>query len=218
MREGELRAATAVLGLRETRLLDYIDGELDAADSGEATRRVAEYIRSVRPHVVVTMDPDGIYGHPDHIAMCQYVTAAVLLAASPDAEVAGRPHLTSKLYYRTATRAHLDAYQSVFGDLVMHVDGVERRGQGWSEWAITTRLDTARYWEQVWRAVQCHRSQLPAYEKLAGLPPEHHANLWGSQEYYRVYSTVNGGRSPETDLFSGLREKEPAAAAKDGAK
>jgi hypothetical protein len=150
--------------------------------------------------------------------MCQFVTAAVVLAASPDPALAGEPHLASKLYYRTATRAHLDAYQSVFGDLVMNIDGVERRGQGWSEWSITTRLDTARYWEQVWRAVQCHRTQLPAYEKLANLSPEHHASLWGSQEYYRVFSLVNGGRAQEDDLFSGLREAELIRAGKDGAK
>jgi LmbE family N-acetylglucosaminyl deacetylase len=212
LRETELRAAAAVLGIRETSLLDYIDGELDTVDPYETTRQIAESIRRIRPHVVVTMDPDGIYGHPDHIAMCQFVTAAVVLAASADASLRGEPHLTSKLYYRTATRAHLEAYQAVFGDLVMNVDGVERRGQGWSEWSITTRLDTATYWEQVWEAVQCHRSQLTEYEKLAGLPPEHHASLWGSQEYYRVFSTVNGGRTLEDDLFAGLREEIAAPA------
>ena len=35
---------------------------------------------------------------------------------------------------------------------------------------------------------------------------EHHRQLWGSQEFYRVYSAVNGGRKLETDLFAGLRE------------
>ena len=52
LREGELRAATAVLGIRETHLLDYVDGELDTAAPGEVTRRVAEHIRALRPHVV----------------------------------------------------------------------------------------------------------------------------------------------------------------------
>ena len=43
------------------------------------------------------------------------------------------------------------------------------------------------------------------YRKLESLPPEHHRALWGTQEYYRVFSTVNGGRARETDVFEGLR-------------
>jgi len=37
------------------------------------------------------------------------------------------------------------------------------------------------------------------------LPEEQHIALWGSQEFYRVDSSVNGGRRQETDLFEGLR-------------
>jgi hypothetical protein len=44
------------------------------------------------------------------------------------------------------------------------------------------------------------------YAQLEHLPPEHHQALWGTQEYYRVFSCVNGGRTVETDLFEGLRE------------
>jgi hypothetical protein len=47
------------------------------------------------------------------------------------------------------------------------------------------------------------------YEKLRDLPEEHHQALWGSQEFYRVFSVVNGGRRCETDLFEGLREDYP---------
>jgi len=32
------------------------------------------------------------------------------------------------------------------------------------------------------------------------LCPEHHEALWGSQSFYRAFSTVNGGRSRETDV------------------
>ena len=97
------------------------------------------------------------------------------------------------------------AYQEAFGELVMTIDGVERHAVGWESWAITTRIDTAAYWEQVWQAVSCHCSQLPGYQALKDLPDEHHQNLWGSQSYYRAFSLVNGGRKLETDLFEGLR-------------
>jgi hypothetical protein len=50
-------------------------------------------------------------------------------------------------------------YEATFGRLVMPVDRVERRFTAWPEWAITTRIETSAYGEQVWQAVQCHRSQ-----------------------------------------------------------
>jgi hypothetical protein len=68
-----------------------------------------------------------------------------------------------------------------------------------------TRIDTVEYWSQVWQAITCHRSQLPNYEALVQLPEERHRKLWGTQEFYRAFSLVNGGRTVEHDLFAGLR-------------
>nr|NIY11953.1 hypothetical protein [Gemmatimonadota bacterium] len=71
IREQELRAAAAVLGVRHVRFLGYRDSELDQADAVEAAGRIASHIRELRPQVVVTFDPFGAYGHPDHIAISQ---------------------------------------------------------------------------------------------------------------------------------------------------
>ena len=87
----------------------------------------------------------------------------------------------------------------------MQVDGAARRPLAWPEWAITTRIDTAERWRTCWRAISCHRSQLPAYDDLLALPEEQHRALWGNQGFYRAFSLVNGGRAPEHDLFQGLR-------------
>jgi hypothetical protein len=40
---------------------------------------------------------------------------------------------------------------------------------------------------------------------LESLSADDHRSLWGTQEFYRVFSLVNGGRTRETDLFEGLR-------------
>jgi LmbE family N-acetylglucosaminyl deacetylase len=205
-REAELRSAAQVLGLREVVFLDYMDGELDQAPAQEVIAQLTAHIRRIRPDVVVTFDPDGVYGHPDHIAISQFATAAIIAAAdSAYADSGQPPHRVSKLYYRISTPEDLAAYQVAFGDLVMRIDGVERRATGWPAWAITTRIDTGKYWPQVWQAVACHRSQLPGYQALKNLPPEHHRNLWGQQTFYRAFSLVNGGRAVENDLFAGLR-------------
>ena len=97
------------------------------------------------------------------------------------------------------------AYQAAFKKLTSTVDGVERQALSWPEWAITTFVDTRAHWPTVWRAVTCHDSQVANYRRLAELAPEHHEALWGWQSFYRAFSTVNGGRKRETDLFEGLR-------------
>lgn len=209
MREDELLAAAKILGIRETTLLDYMDGELDQADPGAIIDLLVGHLRRIRPQVVATFDPTGIYGHPDHIAICQFTTAAISAAADPhyvDRAVQA-PHQVRKLYYRACSAAELAIYQQVFGDLVMTIDGVERRATGWAEWAITTRVDAVAHWQQVWRAVACHRSQLAAYERFATLPPEQHRILWGNQTFYRALSLVNGGRAAEDNLFAGILDE-----------
>lgn len=210
IREAELYAAAAVLGLRRVDFLDYIDGELDQAPPQEAIEQIAGHLRHVKPQVVLTFGPDGSYGHPDHIAISQFTTAAIVRAADPtfiDAQQLA-PHCVSKLYYMAATRELLEVYQSVFGDLVMHVDGSERRGIGWPEWAITTSINAGDYLSTVKRAVRCHDSQIPAYSLFEDAGEEQQDVLWGVQTYYRVFSLSNGGRAIEDDLFEGLREGE----------
>jgi LmbE family N-acetylglucosaminyl deacetylase len=211
MREKELLAAAQELGVREVRFLDYMDGDLDQARPKEVLEKIVAELRRVRPQVVITFGPEGAYGHPDHIAICQFTTAATLCAADPGYRGAARQtssspaHRISKLYYMAWTRDKWAAYQAAFRDLKTTVDGVERRVTPWPDWAVTSVIDTHAYWPIVWRAVSCHKTQLEIYSRLEHLPEEQHRAIWGTQEYYRVFSLVNGGRKRETDLFEGLR-------------
>ncbi len=210
IREAELRAAARVLGVHDVHVLDYMDGALDRADPAEAARLIARHLRRIQPQVVATFGPDGAYGHPDHIAISQFALAAVAAAADPALELAEPggalpPHTTSKFYYQAWSAAKWAAYQAAFKRLVSRVDGVERQAAPWPDWAITTVVDTAAHWPTVWRAVQCHESQMTIYGPLGHLSDADHAGLWGTQEFYRAMSLVNGGRERETDLFEGLR-------------
>ena len=45
---------------------------------------------------------------------------------------------------------------------------------------------------------------MSAYEQLKNLRPEDHLAIWGKQSFYRAFSTVNGGRTREVDLFEGI--------------
>ena len=207
IREAELGAAARVLGLESFAFLDYIDGDLDRADATEAAARIAHHVRRVKPHVVITFGPDGAYGHPDHIAISQFTLAGIVQAASAwfvDSEELPA-HAVLKLYYMAGTAPQFKIYEEVFGELVMQVDGVERRPVPWSEWAVTTCVQTEAYWEIARDAIACHRTQLPGYATLLSMPEAKLRKLWHDQTYYRAYSLVNGGREIERDLFEGIR-------------
>jgi LmbE family N-acetylglucosaminyl deacetylase len=197
-REAELRAAAKELGVREVEILGYPDGALDAVDPAVAQEVISGHLRRVRPHVVITFGPEGAYGHPDHIAISQLTTAATSRAAD-------REFAVSKLYYIAWSAATWAAYQAALKKLTSTVDGVERQVIPAPEWGITTRIDTSAVWPSVWRAVQCHQTQMNIYKNLEALPAEHHRASWGVQEFYRAFSLVNGGRARESDLFEGLR-------------
>jgi LmbE family N-acetylglucosaminyl deacetylase len=208
LREAELAAAAEVLGLSAVHYLDYVDGDLDQADPAEAIGKIVTHVRRIRPSVVVTFGPDGAYGHPDHIAISQFTTAALICAADTAySDPAGLPaYRVPKLYYfvdEVGVWEQLEPYLG--GKIGMTVDGVWRGMVAWSAWEITTRIDAEAYWRQVITAVHCHHSQLATLPSLDELPDELNAQIWGRPTLYRAYSLVNGGRKTEDDLFAGLR-------------
>ena len=206
LRESELRAAAAALGLHGVSQLGYPDGRLDGADPSDVLARLVAEIRRCRPHVVTTFAPDGAYGHPDHVAISQLTTAACMAAGHADGPSGtGSPHAVSKLYYLAWPASMWTAYERAFHVLGSTVDGVQRRPVPWPDWAITTVVDTRAAAPAVWRAVACHASQVAGYGTLTRLEADERDALWSRQHFYRAYSLVNGGRRVELDLFEGLR-------------
>lgn len=207
IRTDELRKAAEILGIRRTFFLGYRDGQVDQVDPDEATGRIAEHIRLVRPDVVITFGPDGLYGHPDHVAISQLTSAAVVAAAETrsDHGVRRPAHSVSKVYHLAWSAPTWDRYQSALKRLVLRVDGVERAAASWPDWAITTVIDTSAHADTARRAVAAHHSQMAMYGRFNALPAEEQSRLWQSAELVRQLSSVNIGRERETDLFQGLR-------------
>ena len=203
-REAELRRAAAVVGVQHLEVMDYGDGQLDRSDWHDIVGRLATQIRAMRPDVIVTFGPDGAYGHPDHIAVSQFVCAAVVAAARTTPGYAEAPHTVSKLYFLAWPEAAWAAYQAAFKTLTSRVDGVERHVVPWPDWAITTTIETRDVVSQVFEAVQCHASQTSSYHRLLRLSSAEREQLFGRQSFYRAMSLANGGRVPEHDLFEGI--------------
>lgn len=76
IRERELRLACERLGVQFAECLDYGDGTLEQIDLALLTRHVTHIVRRFRPDIVITFGPDGVYGHPDHVAIGAATTGA----------------------------------------------------------------------------------------------------------------------------------------------
>lgn len=77
IRSEELRQAAKVLGVGDVKILEHEDGMLPFIEPNVLERDIAAVIRRVQPDVVVTFDRDGLYWHPDHLAVHERVTAVV---------------------------------------------------------------------------------------------------------------------------------------------
>ena len=208
IREKELRRAAETLGMKEVHFLDYIDGDLDKANPAEVIAKIVTHIREIKPHVVVTFPPDGNYGHPDHIAISQFTSAAIVCAADASyADAKNLPaHRVSKLYAMVDSESFVNFITPLFGEITFDVDGQTRGEVAWKDWMVTTRIEMSAHCVTALRAIKCHESQLASIAPLAELPEEQVAQVLSLQgTFYRVFSLVNGGRKMEADFFEGLR-------------
>ncbi len=77
-RERELRDAAGALSIASVEVLGYPDGRVSDVPRGELVSRVIVAIRAWRPDVVLTFGPDGISGHPDHVAVGEAAADAIV--------------------------------------------------------------------------------------------------------------------------------------------
>jgi LmbE family N-acetylglucosaminyl deacetylase len=84
LREAELGACLAILGVSEHHWLGFPDGGCEAVDVGEAAAALAALIADVRPDTILTFGPEGFTDHADHKAVSGWVEAAHQLAVGAD--------------------------------------------------------------------------------------------------------------------------------------
>jgi len=106
VRERELEDALGVLGVTELDWLGYPDGECASADEDEAVGRLEELVREISPAVVLTFGPDGMTGHPDHVAVSRWTSAAFARAGRRD----------SRLLYATLTQRYIEEFAALVAD------------------------------------------------------------------------------------------------------
>jgi LmbE family N-acetylglucosaminyl deacetylase len=166
LREQELRAAAAVLGVREIVVLDFVDsgmhGEpapetLLGAPLGSVVSAVADVVVRTDPDVVLTLDVAGGDGHRDHVRIAEATTEAVR-----------REGRGASLYYwclvRSLLRRWLERVQQLHpegGHLELDQDGLGRPDED-----ITTMVDTSAHVQRRWAAMAMHRSQRSPFDDM----------------------------------------------------
>jgi N-acetyl-1-D-myo-inositol-2-amino-2-deoxy-alpha-D-glucopyranoside deacetylase len=176
---------------RAARKPEVFEAAVDAA---------LDVIRETRPQVVVSYDPNGDYGHPDHI-MAHRVAAAA---------VAGAPEIVAKFYWTATPRSMLrrgfEALKAT-GSSYFTVDTVEELPFGVEDDVITTLVDARAFASAKLAALGAHATQISVDGPFFAL-----SNMLGREvlavEHFRLAKGELGpdldadGR--ETDLFSGI--------------
>lgn len=174
----------------------FVDGDLvEQADT------LATMIDDLRPHVVVTYDPRGGYGHPDHIRAHQVTTAAVDAAA----------WRTPKVYWTVMAASALDAGDAVLAEAPTEWTRIPLRQmpfEVFSDEAVDAAIDVTADLPAKIAAMRAHQTQITvsddgrffALSNSIALPVD-------GAEYYVLAAGSAGPRDDrgwEADLLAGL--------------
>jgi len=234
-RKGEIAAAMERLGVTDHRWLGgfgrfhdsgmawHEDGHAVAAevvpenafwnaDLAEAAHELVRVLREVRPQVVVTYDPFGGYGHPDHIQAHRVATYAVTLAAVDGyRHDLGEPHAVAKVYWCAMSESRMrESLRQLreSGDTTTF-EGMDPDGDMGPfvtpDDQISARIDGLAFAEQKMEALKLHRTQVEPDGPFFSGAESGHA-FWGEE----FYILAAGERGPvgddgfEHDLFAGI--------------
>ncbi|WP_330240592.1 N-acetyl-1-D-myo-inositol-2-amino-2-deoxy-alpha-D-glucopyranoside deacetylase [Streptomyces sp. NBC_00525] len=225
-RRGELAAAMGELGVTDHRFLggagryrdsgmmgaeqNHRPGAFWAADVDEAAGHLVDVIREVRPQVLVTYDPDGGYGHPDHIQTHRVATRAAELAADAAYRPgAAAPHAVAKVYWNRVPRSVADErFAALRAEVPDAFPGIAAIGDvpGVVDDAlITTVIDGTGYERAKAAAMRAHATQIALQGLYFALSNDLGQPVF-TTEYYELASGAPGAPAGERedDLFAGV--------------
>ncbi len=119
VREQELRRSMRLAKLDELRIMPYRDSGMAGTKENDDPRALVQapdeeviahlvgHIRELRPKVVVSFGPDGVYGHPDHIRIGAMTDEAVIRAAETDEPGLGEPWQIEAYYHVASPRERI---------------------------------------------------------------------------------------------------------------
>jgi LmbE family N-acetylglucosaminyl deacetylase len=203
VRTGELQCACEHLGIHELRWLDWPDGGIKSLPREAAIEQVVALMREVHPTVVITHPENGLYPHPDHLAVWEIVRAAFELAGReeqlPDAGPSWQPE---RLYTRAMP-------QSIFvrapglSDFRVELNGELLPFMGTPDEAIDVAMRVADSVPRRMAAWDCHRSQHNP-KGFSSVMPDGLREEMAATEHYLLVAGAPLPPGTENDLFAGL--------------
>jgi LmbE family N-acetylglucosaminyl deacetylase len=158
IRQGELLAAARILDA-ELVLLGWPDKGIGALDPGTAVLELVREIRLFRPETILTFHPNGISGHPDHIAMTGLVTEAFRRAGDPaERKELGPPWQAGRLYYYAVCESKAAVIRPL------------RNMHAVPDAAVDLVVDTRPHLPRKHAACLAHGTQIPFHELLVQAP------------------------------------------------
>ena len=219
VRQDELRRAMEVTGVQDVRFLGYRDsGMAGTADNdhprslfqampGEVVGRLVDVIREVQPVVVITHDPSGGYGHPDHTTVYDRTTQA--FSAAGDAGLRGSQEDGPKLwnprllYYVCFPRSNFRRLwqQMLDAGITPPFASLDIDSIGSPDEDVTTVLDVSATVDIKIESLNCHRTQIDPNGPFAKLP-ENVMRETMSTEYFTLAIAPKNQENP--DLLGSL--------------
>ena len=193
---------------------DIHDNAFWRADLTEAADHLVEVIREVRPQVLVTYDPFGGYGHPDHIQAHRVAMYAAQLAAAPSyRRDLGEAWEIAKIYWGAISESRIrEGLRRIreAGDTTTF-EGMDPDGDlppmFRPDEDISCEVDASDHVEQKLDALRAHATQITTDGPFFALSNNQGAQAFG-REQYRLVKGAAGPLDPETgwetDLFAGI--------------
>jgi N-acetyl-1-D-myo-inositol-2-amino-2-deoxy-alpha-D-glucopyranoside deacetylase len=180
VREGELQVAARALGVDAAECLDYPDGELGGVDEDEAAQTLARLLERERPELVISFSDEGLYWHPDHLAVLHLLNAALALL--------GRGGAPAWLYGATWPQGHARRLVSLMRARGLTADlwGLDPDAFGAAADSITTLLDVRPFLPAKLAALRAYASQIGPSHLLSVLPDDLAEEFLGREYFVRI--------------------------------
>ena len=177
------RGGSAPWALHDVILLDHRTGSCRGCRRDVLDADIRAAIVRLHPDVVITFDEDGLYWHPDHIAVHERTTAAVasLGEAAPALFYVSMPPGSMRgVLSAAAAEAHPD---TPMPQRVLGIDEADAFGLFAAR--PTLVIDAGEFAATSWRRCAAIARRLPA-TRLDRLPADEAARLLGVEHYRRA--------------------------------
>jgi LmbE family N-acetylglucosaminyl deacetylase len=205
VRTRELECACGHLGIGELRWLDWPDGGVKDLPRAEAVGEIVRQIREIRPQVILTHPENGLYPHPDHLAVWEIVREAFNAASDPaEYPEAGPVWAPARLFTRAISQSYFEAAPGL-KEFRVELNGALLPFYGTPDDEIDVTMRVEAYVERRLAAWDCHRSQHNPKGFSSTMPDGMRREMAANEQYVLGAARAPLPEGVGDDLLAGLQ-------------